>query len=287
MDCAGAIYAVACREREELVTVRQGGSFPKSRYSTARNQTVFRWTPDGEIARTDIRDDLIPSYVQPYPGGVLLVGARCQWTRSGAQHNALALGWNGEVLDRFALGDGIQDVRTTPDRATIWVSYFDEGVFGNRGWANPGPPPMGADGLVAYSSTGEVRRRYDADEAGTDIIADAYAMNVVDDDEAWVYFYTEFPLVRIRHDGYRVWPLSVRGAQAFAVRGNRALMYGDYSLRGLARVVELDERGRATVAESAFVVDEEGRPLDEALTYGVGSRLYFFRDHRVWMLSDW
>ena len=32
----------------------------------------------------------------------------------------------------------------------IWVSYADEGVYGNFGWGQPGPPPVGAAGLVCF-----------------------------------------------------------------------------------------------------------------------------------------
>jgi hypothetical protein len=74
---------------------------------------------------------------------VLLVGARCHWRSEGAERNAVALDWSGRELGRFTLGDGIQDLRVTRD-GTIWASYFDEGVIGNYGWSDPGPPAMGA-----------------------------------------------------------------------------------------------------------------------------------------------
>jgi hypothetical protein len=60
----------------------------------------------------------------------------------------------GLMVERtFTIGDGVQDVRTTPG-GDVWVSYFDEGVFGNYRWSPPGPEPIGAPGLVAFDPLG-------------------------------------------------------------------------------------------------------------------------------------
>ena len=78
-------------------------------------------------------------------GSFLVVGARCRWAESGPELNALAIDQNGRIYRRGCLGDGIQHLQVAGD-GTIWVGYFDEGVFGNMGWGSPGPEPLGAGG---------------------------------------------------------------------------------------------------------------------------------------------
>jgi hypothetical protein len=193
--------------------------------------------------------------------------------------------WNGTVEQTFTFGDGIADVRTTAD-GTSWVSYFDEGVFGNYGWSHPGPTAIGASGLVAFDTAGAVRFEYDADAARTDSICDAYATNVAEDGTVWVYFYTEFPIVRIREGGYRCWELGIGGAGALAVRDDRVLLFGDYEKRGVGRVVSLDG-DTAKVVEEVRILDDSGEALERAWARGAGERLFFFAGGRAMVVSDW
>ncbi len=223
-------------------------------------------------------------FVQPIQDGALLVDARCNWKRRGPEKNAVATDGQGAILRTFPLGDGIEDVRVTSE-GLIWVSYFDEGIFGNRGWSDPGPPAMGATGLVGYDSDGTVRFKFDAAAAG-DTISDAYALNVTSDGEVWVYFYTEFPIVRIRAGAYHRWKLGVAGARSMAVRDGQALLVGNDKERSLGRLVSLEgDSGRAT--EEVVVVDQHGAPLDDAIVYGAGDKLFFFQDRQALVLDDW
>jgi hypothetical protein len=282
----GAIYAAAGRATEPLTENRGIGIFPKSKLAESTDYVVLRWEQGKVQKLVHSRESLVASYVQPYPGGVLLVGARCRWRPEGAEKNALALDWSGRELRRLTLGDGIQDLRVTTNGA-IWASYFDEGVFGNFGWSRPGPRAMGAAGLLAFSPEGEQRFAYDAEAAGTDSICDAYAMNVAGDDDVWLYFYTEFPIVRLLKGAYHVWELGIGGARALAVRQERVLLFGDYERRNLGRLVELGTNKKATVAGEANLVDEEGNPLTDAVACGVGEALYFFQGRRVLLVEGW
>ena len=82
---------------------------------------------------------------------------------------------------------GIEDVQVT-ESGIIWTSYFDEGVFGNRGWNDP----IGKNGLVAWNGLGEkIYEFLPTTELGE--ICDCYALNVISDREVWLYYYTEFP----------------------------------------------------------------------------------------------
>ena len=118
--------------------------FPFSKPKRSYPATFIRFD-GGLIQRTELLNVNIafPS-VQPLPNGeVLLVGARCHYRKGDPEQNAIVCSPEGEIVRSFVLGDGINDVQTTSD-GMIWVSYFDEGVFGNYGWDKP----MGASGLV-------------------------------------------------------------------------------------------------------------------------------------------
>lgn len=94
--------------------------------------------------------------VQPLPGDrFLVVAARCRWRPEGPDRNALVYGPDGAVLAEYTFGDGIEDVLTTPSD-NAWVGYFDEGVYGNYGWAVPGPEPTGSCGLGQFGPGGEL-----------------------------------------------------------------------------------------------------------------------------------
>jgi hypothetical protein len=252
-------------------------------YAAARRSTdylVVRWR-EGET-----RSLVVPglgveaSFVQPFANGVLLAAARCHWRPEGAEKNAVAVDWSGKTIDQFTLGDGIQDLRVTSD-GTIWVSYFDEGVFGNYGWQEP----MGMSGLVSFAKSGERRFAYDSGAARTDDICDAYAMNVAGPSDVWVYFYTEFPIVRILDGSYHVWKLGHAGSRALAVHQDHALLFSDYEHRSVAYVIELRAGGKAKKTGKIEVATEHGEPLGDAYAWGMGSALYFYQERCVYRLD--
>jgi hypothetical protein len=248
---------------------------------------VVRAYATGPARRVHVRGEL-PSfhYVQALPEGVLLVAARCVWRRGGADKNAVIVGDDGKVIRRLVLGDGINDVRAT-EAGEIWVSYFDEGVFGNRGWRNPGPEPIGAPGLVCFDAEGETRARYDTTAAGTDMICDAYALNVDRDGDVWVYFYTEFPIVRVRRGRYTRWSCGRRGAHAIAAWESRALLVGGYDDPATACVVELRHDGTTRELEEVTILTPEGTPIERMQIAVLGPDVWFFDGHRVLALDDW
>jgi hypothetical protein len=263
VDVHGAVFAVA------------GGALGAAARRAGETR-VLRWEPDDAPPRALLvrGEPLRFNFVQPLGDGMLLVASRTR----GTQPNALALDEQGRARARFTLGDGIEDVRVTPD-GTIWVSYFDEGVYGNE--------PLGAAGLNAFTATGELRFQYRADAAGSEPIDDCYALNVSGDGDVWIHFYNEFPIVRI-HDGrYHLWHTSVAGASALAVRGKRALLYGDYDRRDVVRVLELGAKGSAVVAAKRPLVDAAGAPFAPELVRGVGASLYCFHHGAVSIVRDW
>jgi len=195
----------------------------------------------GQIERIDLHDlDTTFPILQPLPDHeLLLVGTRCQRRPDGTyDRNGRVYGADGSLKREFLLGDGIADVQTTRD-GRIWVSYFDEGIFGNYGWGEPGgPEPIGAAGLLRFDSYGNREWEYRPPRS-FDYIADCYALNVTDD-ATWAYYYTDFPLVRVASDSsIEAWRTPVDGANAFAVGGSKIIFYGGYA----------DERDRCLLAE--------------------------------------
>lgn len=74
-------------------------------------------------------------------GTLLIVQGRCLKDGNYFERNARRYNRDGQLIDAFTLGDGINHVQID-DNDTIWLGYFDECVFGNFGWEQP----MGNDG---------------------------------------------------------------------------------------------------------------------------------------------
>jgi hypothetical protein len=259
------------------------GSMAKSQADRPQSYEVLRFTGSGTPPE---RLRLPPQrrsfhYVQPLPdGALLLAGARCDYVAKGQhERNAVVYGGDGTPLRELTLGDGIQDVQATAD-GRLWVSYFDEGVIGNHGWGrgNPDTLPLGQDGLVLYDATGRRLASYDAKAAGTDIIVDCYALNVASERDTWVYFYSKFPLVRLRDAAApTVWETGLRGATALAVSDTHVLFAGGY--RDQASVFQLfplhDGGTRRLGKPRAFrFQDEAGPPWKPTWMCGRGPWLY-------------
>jgi hypothetical protein len=103
----------------------------------------------------------------------------------------------------------------------------------------------------------------------------------------WLYYYSDFPIVRISGGICRSWTTKVAGANALAVDGDRALLLGDHQGRGLGRVMELGTKGEASVARTVALVDERDASLAEETAWGAGRMLYFFRDGQVLVANEW
>ena len=165
---------------------------------------------------------VLVSFVQPFGEGCLLAGAWCRRGADGPEANAVVVDGKGRVERAFTIGDGVQDVRVTA-RGDVWVSYFDEGVFRGPGEDRSDSEPSGESGLVRFDPHGVVRFTYDHAAAPTEPIYDAYATNVDEDGAAWVYFYSQFPIVRVTGSTYRSW-LSATRRGALAVRWDERVL---------------------------------------------------------------
>lgn len=131
---------------------------------------------------------LMPSKADLFSDGTLLiVQSRCLKDGDNIERNARRYNTNGQLIEAFTLGDGISHVQID-ETDTIWVGYFDEGVYGNFGWEQP----MGSDGFIAYSINGQKLW------GGSDYdISDCYALNVVSSKEVYFSYYTDFYLIQL------------------------------------------------------------------------------------------
>ncbi|GAA2074310.1 hypothetical protein GCM10009801_28170 [Streptomyces albiaxialis] len=128
-----------------------GVGVPRTRLDGGVPMRFVTYGPEPVV--TALETALAVPRAQPLSGGrVLVVGARCVYhPEEGPERNAEIHGADGRLLARGTLGDGIAGIRTDVADG-IWVSYFDEGIFGNNGWGGPdGPEPIGSDGLVRFA----------------------------------------------------------------------------------------------------------------------------------------
>jgi len=102
-----------------------------------KSHHVVYWEGDAvQTLHLEQSQGLSSFHIQRYQDGWLL-GER----RGG---RTLVYDRHGSLTSTFDLGDASQDLQTTPD-GKIWVSYFDEGVFGGG---------IGAQGVVCFDNTG-------------------------------------------------------------------------------------------------------------------------------------
>jgi len=221
-------------ERSALsATTTQPGwaSFPDpqaSRPVTAR-VTLHRAAP--AVTSVEIAElPLAHPTVQVLPDGhILLVGARCRWRPDGPDRNAIIYDADGQVIIEATIGDGVEHVLVSRS-GHIWVGYFDEGVYGNYGWGDAGAPaPLGATGLMRFTSNLEADWRYPADAQNAwGAISDCYALNV-DGDTAWACYYTDFPVICVQDGTVTGWRNSLaRSVRAVVVTDTQVALYGGY-----------------------------------------------------------
>jgi hypothetical protein len=140
-------------------------------------------------------------------------------SRAGSSEiNAWILKKDGQPIRSFALGDGIEYVRCAQD-GTIWVGYFDEGIFGGS---------VASGGLVQFDDCGRPLWSYNDEGGGRQsFVGDCYALTL-DGNAIWTCFYTDFPIVCLKGGHETLWTNKVIGSRALAVDGEFVLLAGGY-----------------------------------------------------------
>ncbi len=232
----------------------------------------FRAGP--EVTTRSYRVRQRPHFLQRTLDGVLCASAR----QPDGEANAWVIDGAGRVARRLSLGDGLSDVRVSPS-GKIWTAYFDEGVFGGG---------EGAAGLVARDRSGARQWAFDAQKAGTDDIADVYAFNLAAEDDAWVYFYEPFAIVRWRNNRPTVWQTRVEGARAIAVRPTEALLLGDYDDPTVVRILDLPKGGgRARVKRRLRLRLPKGTDPRSLQAVGAADTIALWSNRDLMILRRW
>jgi len=266
-------------------TFKQGiGIFPRPKMRTQRGFCLLKVTA-GSWDKIELPElDATFPLVDMFPNGkILVVGPRCVW-RSKRDYDLNGIAYDPRTghSSRILLGDGINDVQID-DLGRIWVSYADEGVYGNFGWGKQGPPPFGAAGLVCFSELGQKLWAYPVDAEKT--ITDCYALNVSGSGAA-ICFYTEFPICRIS-SGFELqyWKTNLRGCRELAISENRALLSSQYDdPPDRAHLGNLD-KGRFGNPQEVRLVLPDGSGISEGQLLGRGRHLYFFDTSNAYRAS--
>ena len=214
-------------------------------------------------------------HAQPLGDNYLCVVSRC----APDEPNVHLFDETGNKLSSFHAGDGIEDVQVAPD-GKIWISYFDEGVFGDT--------PLGAQGLNCFNAAGKRLFGFVNDIVNLPAyargMADCYAFNVASNRDTWLFYYTDFPLVHLREFGLKsvfAPTPEIVGAHAFAVCDTRRLFTGGYQYK--SRSFWRDEASKRQVEIEA--VDEAGAPVSWNRACGRGADLFLCDEARVRILS--
>ncbi|HEY4944349.1 MAG TPA: hypothetical protein VII56_23175 [Rhizomicrobium sp.] len=256
-------------------------TFPKPRMGAPCRFRLVR-VGEGSVQTADLPPlDLTFPMVDVFPDGrVLIVGPRCSWrSETDFDRNGAVIDPSTGAVSRILLGDGIENI-AVDTRGRIWAGYFDEGVFGNFGWSDPGPKPVGAAGLVCFSDTGEKLWEYPSERHAP--IDDCYALNVCGD-KAAIYYYSDFPVCTVSRDFTLTFrQTAVHGCKAFALSGERVLFSGQYNDSphiGYRGTLDPDRAGEMT--QVGFVL-AGGVPVQADRITGRGSTLYFFAEDAVY-----
>ncbi|MBK5074488.1 hypothetical protein I2492_16100 [Budviciaceae bacterium CWB-B4] len=202
---------------------------------------------------------------------ILLVGARCHYNHGDPEKNAEVYNLDGQRVRRFTLGDGIEDINVTADSA-IWVSYFDEGVFGNYGWGQP----LGQYGLVKFDQEGNIL--WQAEQFD---ICDCYAVNAESEHSFWFYYYSDFHLVhlnKLQATSYRV---PVQGSHAFALCHPYLVMGGGYGKNDNFHVFKFNASSLKETAKLSFT-DSDGKSLKQCVYNMRGNRVIAFNQNGIY-----
>jgi hypothetical protein len=226
-------------------------------------------------------------YLQPLgEDRLLLVGARARKYQNQAgnrdcDYNAKVCDFDGNIITQFCLGDGIQDVQVTAE-GTIWTSYFDEGVYGNYGWDEP----IGASGLIAWDEKGN--KKFENQVACID---DCYALNVVNEDEVWFYYYTDFKLGYIQggtdQPEITFMDPHISGSSGFCTDGDHFIFDAGYGKHGTYILKKLAKPGNLVDRQRIQFVDESGEKLflsslrKNQLLLNQGNRLYLVEIEQI------
>lgn len=244
-------------------------------YPVPKNNWTIKMIKDNHVETVELTNvPLIPTEVDLFSDGtILIVQSRCFKDGPHVERNARRYNPNGQLIDAFTLGDGIEQMQID-ETDTVWVSYFDEGIFGNLGWDQP----MGSDGLITYNINGKKLW-----EAGNYGIIDCYALNVVNSNEVYFYYYDDFFLVQLN---------KMKETIRYRVEGNNTIDQFIFDQAGLIGRVDTNTlmrfniRNRTiTPKEKIQLIDENGKKITGTI-FMRGTFLYVYDKNSIYK-AEW
>lgn len=204
-------------------------------------------------------------------GRWLVAGSRAKEGEKNGRIHAV----DGRVEHTMSLGDGIESILCSVD-GTIWVGYFDEGVFG--GPNKDGSWPVSSGGIVQFSASGTPLWSFNKQVSENHSIADSYAMTLSGTD-LWACFYTDFPITRVSGGKPVFWSNNVAGATAIAVKDDIVMLGGGYGEDvNRITVVKLDSKSSRELGVFRY---DQGKRGAAGLIQGRGGVIHIVSDG-VW-----
>ncbi|MBG9790455.1 hypothetical protein [Brevibacillus laterosporus] len=233
---------------------RMDGMFVQSKTSSLFTYKVLTIAEDGKICETSLSKQRYNyHFIQPInDDNLLVVGARTRYFGpDNYELNGKIFDLDGNLIKELLLGDGIQNVQVSAN-GTIWTGFFDEGVFGNYGWVEP----IGASGLIGWDRNGkQVFSNHKAD------ICDCYALNVVNDQEIWFYYYTDFHLVKIANDQMEFFNPKISGSSGFITYNSYFLFDKGYGKHDEYILLKNNNSGKFIQKCEVRFITQEGKTI--------------------------
>jgi hypothetical protein len=204
---------------------------------------------------------------------ILLVNARANYYgNNDYEKNARIYNYQGELKKEFHLGDSIEDIQTTK-AGELWVSYFDESVS----WRIK---ELDSAGVVCWDLNGNKIYGYN-----DNFILNCYSMNVVSKNEVWFYYYTGFPIVRLKNKKeITSWECSIKGFHLFALWKNYILTSGGYKESNF-HLLEISEEGKIEEKYLIEFFNEDEIYLNDKLSYERGDLICFYHDNKCYKFN--
>ena len=279
---SGEILLLEALNEPDRKIVQPGwATFFKSKPEDSQSYLLSVYSPEGEKTHS-IKIHGEPfniTEVQPTPDGYLLVCPRCyRRSDSDIEKNGRVYDSSGNLIREIVLGDGIEQVMVSKGK-NVWVSYFDEGIFGNYGWDSP----LGSSGLVEWTLDGKKCYEFEPPD-GLDYMADCYSLNIDLNEDVWCYYYTDFPIVRIKDRAIAdYWESPVQGASRFSVSFPYILFVGGYKDKSLFQLVKLHQDRKANIIRKFRLEDKQGATIDPELIAVRGENMSVLSDGRVYV----
>jgi len=205
---------------------------------------------------------------------ILVVGNTCVWRASGPDRNAVVYDEHGHLDAEETWGDDIFHLAVARD-GTVWVGYGSMAIWGtSNGWGDPGPAPPGWRGVIRYEPDALQPIWHYPQASAWGNIDCCYALNVAGDG-TWIYYYRNFPIVRITDRGLTGWHNDqVKGAKALAVNDPYIALYGGYTADADVLTVGTLNDDRLEILHQYRVVMPDGTPVDQPTMIGRGATLH-------------